>query len=127
MGLTAGPERPQLAPADHSENSAAYPGREHGSVKGMSSRHSGSSAAIRSNYGTTQKRYDLMTQPREQRGCKRKSPARPEGRAELEWVASSHGAFRPADTSSAKWRILGQRYPPPKAQSLMAREPSCTR
>ena len=43
----AGPERLQLAAAHHSEESVAFPGRQDGAVKGMSSRHSGSSAAIR--------------------------------------------------------------------------------
>ena len=35
MKLAARPNRPQLAAARHSENSATFPGRQEGPVKGM--------------------------------------------------------------------------------------------
>jgi hypothetical protein len=35
LRLAAGPERPQLAASLHSENSAGFPGRQDGPVKGM--------------------------------------------------------------------------------------------
>jgi hypothetical protein len=40
LRLAAGPERPQLAAAHHSENTAAFPGRQDGPIKGMRSRDS---------------------------------------------------------------------------------------
>jgi hypothetical protein len=41
MGLPAGPERPQLAAARHSENSDDFSGREGGPVIGMGFREAG--------------------------------------------------------------------------------------
>jgi hypothetical protein len=38
MGVTAGPEHPQLAAGHHSQKRAAFPGLETGPVKGMSLR-----------------------------------------------------------------------------------------
>ena len=70
MGLAAGPDPRQVSPASHSENWVAFPGRQHRPVKGMTFREAravpqfgdfaglGSSAAIRSNYGTSHERYD---------------------------------------------------------------------
>ena len=48
MSLVPRPERPRSAAARHSENTDDFSRLQDGPVKGMSSRHSGSSAAIRS-------------------------------------------------------------------------------